>query len=348
MPDSLVIRDGALVLTPGGDGLVTSAGGAPCCCGGGGGPTEPCTPAVPCEPCVNQSGPTCYVNSGQVRMWTFSGSPVATLNYSTTNCCRCGVRANRTYTISTRETARTFNPNVIDCNQLRTINGSGTPNAQNRITLQCSNAFTTPLPPGPLCQPSSFSESTQATIQTACRPSMGILNGLSGTQWGASHAVPPLLSMGAPNFSNVVAQFAQANPATFRVTGYMREDCDSAEWNLQTVDTSAPNGTIDTRTSQGFIGLNRNPGTCHPVTCPPEGACCCNGSCYAQVSQAQCHAMGGRWLGPNTYCNNALECAGLIPNRPAPGGPIDPQGATPGGGTRGCSSCGGGDGGMTI
>jgi hypothetical protein len=53
MPDSLVIRDGALVLTPGGDGLVTSAAGAPCCCA----PVPPCSKyfrAIPCgdsHPC---------------------------------------------------------------------------------------------------------------------------------------------------------------------------------------------------------------------------------------------------------------------------------------------------------
>jgi hypothetical protein len=274
-----------------------------CCCGA----TGPCAPAIPCEPCVNQTGPVCYVNVGQVRMWTFNGSPVATLNYSTTNCCRCGVRANRNYTISTEETTRRFNPGFLDCNQLRTLNGNGVPNAQNRITIQCSNVFTTPTP-GVLCQPSSFSEATQATIQTACRPVVGVLSGPSGTQWGAAQAVPELLSLGQPNFSNVVAQLANRDPAYFQVFGYMREDCDAQEWSLQTVTTYPSSPQVDTDTSRGFIGLSRNPGSCHPVTCAPEGACCCGGSCYAQVTQSQCAGMGGTWRGPNTYCDTVLAC----------------------------------------
>jgi hypothetical protein len=274
-----------------------------CCCGA----TGPCVPAIPCEPCVNQTGPTCFVNVGPVRMWSFSGSPIATVNYATTNCCRCGPRANRNYTVSIEETSRNFLPNVTDCNQLRTINGTGVPNAQNRIVLQCSNAVTTPLP-SILCQPSSFSESTQASIVTACRPGVNILAGPSGLPWGQAVFITALLSVGNPVFSNVVNQFAQANPATFQAFGYMREDCDSTEWNLQTIDTSAPDGTVTTVTSRGFIGLNRNPGSCHPVTCQPEGACCCGGSCYAQVTQSQCAGMGGTWRGPNTYCDTVLAC----------------------------------------
>jgi hypothetical protein len=275
-----------------------------CCCGA----TGPCVPAIPCEPCVNQTGPTCFVNVGQVRMWSFSGSPVATVNYATTNCCRCGVRANRTYSISTEESVHNFGPSIgIDCLQVRTLNGNGVPNAQNRITIDCTRVQTPSPPQNPLfCAPGSQQEQTQASIQTACRPSMGVLAGPSGLPWGQS-LLPELISLGQPNFSNVVAQFANANPATFQVFGYMREDCDAQEWFLRTVDTSAP-PTVYTTVSQGFVGLNRNPGSCHPVTCQPEGACCCGGSCYAQVTQSQCAGMGGTWRGPNTYCDNTLAC----------------------------------------
>lgn len=257
--------------------------GQPSCCING--PTRP----PGCTPYGGGSGPC------QPRLDRWDNGVFSQIIYPPNRGGCCGPVAGRTYTVEREEV--TYNsigwPTTFGIRGWVRLNAAGTPDAggfipYTRETFDGATGTTT-------------TDAGLLRVTLPGDPSCYVTRG-SG--------VPQFPNPGWPRCDAIDLIGDPPGTGTYtctRIQGRRFFDCyheDLDVWSEIRLTTASipPPGIVQALShAKSRLTVGPNNSTCQTPGCPPRGACCCGGLCF-NVTQAECAAQRGRYLGDHTTC----------------------------------------------
>ena len=270
------MRDGRAIMRGGRALMATS--GSPCCCGPGG----PCDfTSTPCFDCLGSTGcaPQTKLAFRQIRTRSGGGPILTSRNEWPVTFC-CGDTTDMPYSSTgTFKQSSYFCP-TMDRGTSYTATGVGPSLLATRVWYSNTGP--------PNCVVSQSAAPAYPFIIScddgAVETGVGLVPLLNALQHFSGGPAAPF----DPLWDNVV-EIHTFIPGSFR------------EYAYRHTFTTGGQTIIENVYVREYWGPNPN---CYRgPSCPPVGACCCDGTCYSELTQAECLAGQGTWKGQGSICN---------------------------------------------